>query len=128
MKITLQKFFETSKAISTEAGGQLQEFIEYMSQLAEQTIRNLRNGLTFQNNFNCDVNTVELTHETEQIINTTQSASRIYGVIPLRVISTETGVDSVQWYITAQNTLSVKLGFTGSPSTSQNVTLLILYG
>jgi hypothetical protein len=41
-KITISRIFETARALSTDAGTQLQDFIQFQAQFAEITIRALR--------------------------------------------------------------------------------------
>ena len=125
-KITISRIFETSKILATEPGQILQDFINYMSQLAEQTLRNLRNGLTFADNFDCLISTVSLKDGVEQVINT--SGRQPTGIIPLRVVSTAYGSAGLVWYIDETGATKVSVTFTNSPPTAQNVVLLILFG
>jgi hypothetical protein len=125
-KITISRIFETSKILATEPGQILQDFINYMSQLAEQTLRNLRNGLTFTDNFDCLVSTVALSDGVDQVVNT--SGRQPSGILPLRVVSTAYGADSFAWYIDETGATHVTMTFTNSPTKAQNVVLLILFG
>lgn len=124
MKITITRLLETSKALSTEAGQQLKETLVYLAELAEQTVRALRNGLTFADNFDCTVSKVSLKHNTATVVSATKAVA---GMVPMRVYSSTYALDSFTWYYDDGNRLNVKAGFVGSPSASVDVTLLILY-
>ena len=125
MKLSLSRLLETSKFISTDAGQQLADFIEYVADLAENTIRALQNQLTFQDNFNAKVSLVSLKHNVEQIVNT--DLKRPIGIIPLQTVSTTTGVDSIIWYINNSGQTVVKVGLVGAPAAAVDVTLAILF-
>jgi hypothetical protein len=125
MKITLSRLLETAKLLQTEAGQQLSDLIEYVNTGFEQIVRALRNGLTFGDNFNCKIATIDLTHNTLQAVNSDSKTP--IGIIPIRTLSTTTGVDSFIWYIDQGGQLQVKAGFVGSPSGVQKVTLIILF-
>lgn len=125
MKITVSRLLETAKLLQTEAGQQLSELIDYVNTGFEQIVRALRNGLTFSDNVNCKVSTVDLTHNVEQVVNSDSKTP--FGIIPIRTLSTTTGIDSLAWYIDTSGRLVVKAGFTGAPSGVQKVTLIILF-
>lgn len=124
-KITISRLVEVTKALATEAGQQLSDFISQTAALHEQVLRALRNGLTLRNNFNADIKTLELTHNTAQAIAT--DGGEIEGVIPLRVVSTTTGIDALSWYINNDQQLEVKVNFIGSPADPITCKILILY-
>lgn len=124
-KLSIQRLLEVSKLIATEAGAQLEEAITFLNDLADQTIRALRNGLTFRDNFNCIIQEASLQNEVESILNT--GGKRPYGIIPLRVISTTVGLDSFYWHINEQNQTIVKVKFAGSSSESQRCVFVVLF-
>jgi len=127
MKITLSRIFEISKALTTSAGQELQDFIDFMAQMSEQTLRALRNGLTFEDNIRCITSRVSLESGKTQTIATG-------GKIPNRVLCTRVysfkhGLDSFLWYVDGQNQLTVRCGFSDSPAAGIriDVDLLIFY-
>jgi len=124
MKITITRLLETSKALATEAGKQLADPITYLSELAEQTVRSLRNGLTFSDNFDATIATVALKHNTAALVAASKSVT---GIIPTRTFSSRYPLDSFTWYVDEANRVTVKAGFVGSPAAAINVSLLILY-
>lgn len=125
MKITVNRLLETAKLLQTEAGKQLTDLIEYTNTAFEQLIRALRNGLTFSDNINCKISLVELTHGVLQAVNADGKSP--VGIIPQRVVSTTTGIDSFIWYIDQSGKLQVKANFVGSPTEVQRVSLIILF-
>lgn len=124
MKITLTRLLETSKYLATEVGQAIPGFFDYMAEFVEQVTRSLRSGLTFSDNFDCDIKTVSLKHNTEQIISSNKSA---IGIIPIRVISQGTGLDSFAWWYSDQGNLTLKASFTGSPTAAQSVVVVVLF-
>ena len=78
MKLFINRIIETSRFLSTDAGQQLTDFINYMADLAEQVVRTLRNGLTFGDNFSCSISDVELRSATQLQLQTTGS---VFGVL-----------------------------------------------
>lgn len=125
MKITLSRIFETSKALATNSGQELQDFINFVAEMGEQTLRALRNGITFEDNMRCKTPTVSLIHNVEQLVNTDGKAPR--RVIVTRVYSTQHATDSFLWYVNVSGQLVVKMGFTGSPTNKIDVDLLVFY-
>jgi hypothetical protein len=112
MKITLTRLLETSKILATDLGKQVPEFFNYLSEFVEQTIRSLRKGLTFQDNFDCEVKTVRLQHNTPQVI---QSEKPATGIIPIRLVSQSHSLLSFSWYFDQQGRLTIKANFDPDP-------------
>lgn len=125
-KITITRLMEISKALQTEAGQQLVDVLQYLQGYVEQTLRALRGGLTFSENFKCDVLSVELENGTGQIVQS-ENPSNIYGVLPLRSVSVENFFDSFGWYINDDNELVVQAEFVGAPTDPVTCTILVLY-
>ena len=121
-KITISRVFESSKAIATEAGKQLTEFITYCTDVSEQTLRALRNGLTFQDNVNCLVPDVSVKHNVPQVINTNGKAP--WGVL---VAKAAMPITSFYWKLVDNGSTQVTIQFLGTPVTEQAVTLIILF-
>lgn len=124
MKITITRLLETSKYLATEVGQQIPDFFSYMGDLVDNTVRALRNGLTFLDNFDCTVITVAVVHNTPQVVSVPKTA---VGILTLRLVSTSYGIDSFAWYYDERGRLSVKVGITGAPTLSQQVVLAILH-
>ena len=124
-KISVTRLLETAKLLATEAGSQLAELIDYTNNTFEQIIRALRNNLSFADNFNAKVATVELTHNVNQVINADGKTPT--GILPSRVFSTTTGIDSFAWYVSDKGEVNAKATFTGAPTTAQKVVLIILF-
>lgn len=125
MKLTIGRIFEASKVIATKSGQELQEFFTYFSSFSEQTIRALRNGLTFNDNFQVLSKVVELSNNTDQIMNT--GGKTPIGMIPFRVLSTAHQISSFGWYINDSNQVIVNMGFTNAPSEPLQVLILVFY-
>ena len=127
MKINVSSLIEVGKILATKTGQEIPDFIQYVADLSSQVVRALRNGLTFADNFDCSFKTVSLVSGSLAAINT--GSKRPVGILPMQVISTSYGFDSLQWYIDNQGQAQIKMTFTGSPGTaSVSVVLLIVYG
>ncbi len=131
MKLTLTKLLETSRYIATAAGQDLAGALEYIADLAEQTITALRQGLGFADNFDCDEKSVTLKHETAQTITTRKPIRKI---LVTRVVSQSYALAGFGWYYDdrSQPTLWVSYAAIGSAAaptsaTALAVELVILY-
>lgn len=125
MKITITRLYDAARFLQTEVGKAAQEFVDYSISAFEQIIRALRNGLTFTDNFNCKISEVFLTHNTAQVINT--DGKTPFGILPIRVFSSTTGVSAFSWYINQKGETEVNMEFVGSPADSQRVLLIVLF-
>jgi hypothetical protein len=124
-KLSISRLLETSKLLSTKAGQELREALVYLNDLADQVLRALRQGLTFEDNFKCTIVTVSLQNNVESVVYTDNQ--NIFGVLPIRVISTSYGIDSTLWFKNSNNELVVKLGLSGSPTEAVQVQLIVFY-
>jgi hypothetical protein len=122
-KYKITRLVETAKLKATDAGDQLSDFIDYMAGLAENVSRLLRNGLTFADNFNCDVKTVTVKHNVVTVIETDKPVT---GMLPVRAYTTGQ-ITGFAWYYNAQNQLVVNVSFSTAPADSQKVTLVLLF-
>ncbi len=82
-RITISRLFEISKYLKTQAGQDLEGALTYLSEFAEVALRNLRNGLTFADNFDCLLKSVSLRTDTETVV-TIAGGKRAKGVILLK--------------------------------------------
>ena len=62
-KYNITRLLETTPLLATQAGEQLKAAISYLAVLAENVSRCLRNGLSFADNFACEIRTVSLKHD-----------------------------------------------------------------
>ncbi len=124
-KLNVSTLFETSKALATDAGKQLGDFITWNADAARQIISALRNNLTFRDNFNCVVRNVSLSDGVDQPINT--DGRQPSGIIPVRVVSSSISLDSFGWYINDANETVARATFTPAPSGTIPVILVILF-
>lgn len=126
MKVTITRLLEASKYLATEVGQQIPEFFTYMSELADNTVRALRNGLTFVDNFDCTIRTIDVSHNVPQVL-VLDGQKRAVGVIPIRILSMTYAIDSTLWYYDERDRLNVRIGISGPPASPQKVTLVILH-
>ena len=125
MKITIGRIFQIGQSLKTEAGKQLVDFITYSSAFAEMTLRALRNGLTFRDNFFCSVVVYELPHDADQIISVDQN---LMGILVTRTQSSTKFPDSFGWFFNDDGEVVVRATFTNSVAgDSVKTTLVVLY-
>lgn len=124
-KLNISRIFDVSKYLSTKAGQELADVLEYISSLSEQILRALRNGLSFADNFDAIQSTVSLTSGVASVVGT--SGKRPIGIVPMRIVSTTSRVDSFGWYLNDQGQTVVTATFTGSPTTAIDVVLVIFF-
>ncbi len=123
-KFTVTRLLETARYLQTDVGRQLSDFLTYMAEFVEQTVRALRSGLTFADNFDCQVKPVSVKHGVAQVISASKT---IVGIIPIRVLSTTTGLDAFAWYYDDQGIPTIKASFTGAPAQPVEILLVLLF-
>ena len=125
MKVSLSRLLETSKFLATEVGKQIPDFIQYVADLGENVIRALQNNLTFSDNFKCKTSTLSLKHNVPQPVNT--DGKQVFGLIPMRAISTTTGVESFILYVNASGETVIQVAFVGAPTVVVDLVVVILF-
>ena len=129
-QFNITRLLDTSKAATTQAGQQLSDVLDYLTSFVEETVKNLRSGLTFKDNVACDVKTVQLKHGVAQKVSSTKPAT---GMLVTRVQDPGYLVDAFNWYYDATGSLTVVCAFKAAdlsatlPSSGLNVDLVILF-
>lgn len=124
MKITITRLLDSAKYLATEVGQAIPDFFTYMAEFVEQATRSLRNGLTFSDNFDCQVKEVKLTSGVASEVSATKAVT---GIIPVRVVSQVHGLESFAWWYSDNGKLTVKAVFTSVPTAPVDVVLVILF-
>lgn len=125
-KITVSKIFELSKYIATKSGQELRDALVYLSEFAEVSLRNLRNGLTFTDNFDCELKSVNVRDGIEAKVSIA-SRKRPTQIIIRRVVSdVYYVVDSFGWKYGSDGDVVITVGFAASPPSTENITVEIL--
>lgn len=123
--MTTSRLFEVSRYIATEAGDQLKDALSYLSEFVEVTTRNLRNGLTFVDNFDSTIKNISVRDDTETII--FQSSRRVSEVVLRRAIDdTYYVIDSFGWKYDASGNIVVKVKFADTPPAGREVSLVVM--
>lgn len=117
-RTTFSRLFDIAKIASTKVYQEIPDFFTYFAQLAEVVVRNLRNGLTYEDNFNGDFKTVSLKHGTPQIVSTSKNPVRRCKAD--RVLSTAYLISAFNWYYDNNGnfTVCVKYETPADPSTA----------
>lgn len=125
-KISISRIFELSRYLATKSGQELKDALIYLSEFAEVSLRNLRNGLTFRDNFDAQLKLVSLTDGTETSI-AVEGARRPSCVLLCRVVdNTYYKVSSFGWKFAADGNVVVTVNFVGSPSAATPITVELL--
>ncbi len=124
MKVTIGRIFETSRALSTKAGQELTDVLNFVAQFAELTLRSLRNGLTDADNTDCTIRIVQLTNEPISIPTT----KRPVEIRARRVLSaTAQLARPIAWYFGSNGSIVVQANFVTAPTQPIDVEIIILY-
>lgn len=129
-KITVSRIFELSKYLATKSGQELKDALTYISEFAEVSLRTLNKGLTFPDNFDCEIKTVTVRDGREQRISFT-TKKRVASVMIRKVINDiYYEVESFGWKYAPDGNVIIIVNFTGSPASTLDITieLLILFG
>lgn len=125
-KVTLSRLFEVSRYLTTEAGDQLKDALFYLSEFVEVTTRNLRNGLTFTDNFDTIIKTISVRPDTETVI-LVSDKRRATEVVLRRVVDNQYyDVSSYGWKYNSAGEIVVRVGFAGSPPATQDITVVVM--
>lgn len=124
MKLTITRVFETAKILASETGQQISDMVNYLAEFVDQVVRALRNGLTFSDNFDCQIKTVSLTHDVAQIVS---SDRKVTGMIPIRCIRQDLMLSEFGWYYDDNGRLTVKASFDADPGNAVDVQLVMLF-
>lgn len=123
MKLNIPRIFEKSKVLSTEAGQQVQELVDFVADFTEQIIRAMRNQITFADNMDAIVSEVTVSDQVETIVYTGNKIPM--GIVVLKVMDKDYGVDAFRWYIDDSNQTKIWIKYTSVPSRSVNIRLAI---
>lgn len=129
-KILFTQNFDISKARQTKAGQELTDFLEYSANAFNNVLRIMINGLSFADNFDCEIKQVALKSGVETVVSTTQR-KRAQEVRIRRVINdTYYQWTAFGWKYNPQGEIVVKVDFAGSPPALLEVPLdlIIHYG
>lgn len=129
-KVTLSRLFEVSKYLTTDAGKELKDALVYISEFVEVVTRNLRNGLTYVDNFDTVTKSVVLRPDTETVVYSNERR-RVREIIVRQVINdTYYRLVSFGWKYNSEGQVVVSADFLdatgGSPGATENVTLALL--
>ena len=118
-KITISRLFEVSKYLATDAGKDLGDALQYLSEFVEVTIRNLRNGLTYADNFNAITKEVIVRPNTETVVLGKDETRRVKEVVCRRARSDQYYiVSSFGWKYAPNGDLVISADFLDSASAS----------
>lgn len=124
-KVTIQRTFDPAKVYETDAGKQVQPFIDAQLSVNELVLRILLNGVSFEDNVNCVIRDVDLHHNTPQTIGITKPVS---GMICVRVYDKAAYLTvPLHWYYDDQNQLTVIAQFFGTPALAIKTRIVLLF-
>lgn len=127
MRIRLTRLFEISRYLNNKSGQELKGVLEYLSELSHDTIRSLKNGLNFRDNFDCETKTVSLMSNTETVI-AVPEGKRPTQILLKRVLDDVFYVvDSFGWKYQSDGSVVIKAVFTGSPTVAISAEIVLLY-
>lgn len=125
-KVTLSRLFEVSQYLTTDAGKDLKDALVYISEFVEVVTRNLRNGLTFGDNFDTTLKVVTCRPDTELVILTGERRKVREVVCRQAIDDTYYVIDSFGWKYNSEGNVVIKASFDGSPSATTDVKLALM--
>ena len=125
-RVTISRLFEVSNYLGTRAGSELRDALVYLSEFVEVTVRNLRNGLTYVDNFDVLRKEVTVREDRETVILVNDSR-RVREVQVRQVVDDEFYVmSSFGWKYNTSGQIVIKCKFDGTPSADRDVNLVVL--
>jgi len=125
-KLAISRFLEVSKFLATKSGAELQDFITYVSDFADQSLRALRNGVGLRDNMDASVKTVSVKHNTDAVINT-DSKTPLAIMCTNKVNSNVNMITAFGWSTNQSGQTVVRVKFDSAPTASIDITLVIYF-
>lgn len=126
-KINLTRTYDASKDLQTEAGKELEAFIQSNISSTELMVRALKNGISFGDNINCLVKTVELRSGQATVV-AADAKKRVDMVLVGAVGDKSTYLEKpLHWYYSDKGDFTVVATFNGTPTVAIPVKLVILF-
>lgn len=130
-KISISRLFEAGpviKAFQKANITDLEPFIAFLSDFADATIRALKGRLTFEDNFDCQTNDVELALSAAQTIYTTNKKIAPRHVLPTKCTPFSSQITAFNWQVRQDGNIDVVATFTPVPVSGKvTVRVLVLY-
>lgn len=129
-QFNITRLLDTSKALTTQAGQDLTDVLTYLTDFVEQTVKNLKQGLTFRDNVACNVKTVSVKNGVAQKVSATNSVT---GMLVTRVGDSKFLLDCFNWFYDSNGSLTVVCTFKAAdlsatlPTKAVDVDLVILF-
>jgi hypothetical protein len=124
-KITIQRTYDKSQIANTDAGKQLDPFVDSQLSVNELVLRTLRNGVSFGDNVYCLVKDLELRHNTPQTVGIDKPVDMI---LVGRNYSKDYPLSApLHWYYNDQNQVVVIAQFSGSPTIAIKIRTVLLF-
>lgn len=123
-KISIARIYDLSKVLLTKAGAELEEPFRYLSEFAENSLRALRNGLTFEDNFDAEVKQIRTRQNLETVVavNQRKRVTRIYVDRVVQPIAYYQ-VEAFGWKYDERGQLVVKVALAGNPPSNLDLVL-----
>ena len=125
MKLNIPRIFEKSKLLTTEVGQQISDFVDFMTDFSEQTVRAFRNQLTIADNMDAIISEIGVAHEVETIVYT--GGKIPMGVQVLKVSNKDYAVSAFRWYVDDSNQTRIWVSMTPAPTVNVTVKLVIYF-
>lgn len=125
-KVTLSRIYDLSKSLATKAGKELEDPLRYLAEFAELTLRNLRNGLTFADNMDCEIKQITVKNSAETIVSVASRKRAVRITVDQAINQTYYVVTGFGWKYNNAGEIVVKISFDGSPPASLDVPVNIV--
>lgn len=129
-KARISKVFDMSKYLSTKSGQELQDVLFYISELVNDFISCITNGLSYLDNFDCEYKTVSLLNGVDTVIGISKPNKRVTEIRVRQIISDDFfAYTSFGWKYNYNGEIIVNMIYSGTPPTnfSASTNLIIYY-
>ncbi len=129
-KPRISKVFDMSKYLGTKSGIELRDVLLFISEFVNDFIACVTNGLSYQDNFDCEYKTVSLFNGRETIVGISKPTKRVTEIRVRQVVDDFYYiVDSFGWKYNSDGNLVVTIVYFGSTPANFNpqVNLIVYY-
>lgn len=126
MKLKISKVLDVSKFLPTEAGDQLKDVLLYLGEFTQQIVQAVGGKLNFADNFLSENKVINVINNQVSTVNV--NGKRITNLFIVRSLDPDYYViERFGWKYDNSGNVSLVIGLLGSPTTTVQVEILILY-
>lgn len=129
-KPRISKVFDMSKYLGTKSGIELRDVLLFISEFVNDFIACVTNGLSYQDNFDCEYKQVSLFNGVETVVGISKPTKRVTEIRVRQIVDDVFYiVDAFGWRYNADGNIVVKIVYFGTTPSgfSPPVNLIVYY-